>query len=754
MTLMTAAGQGKADLVSAQLACGIDPRELELGGISALEGPQEALGFVFTQGPGPLDVRRRQARTALVTAAESGQAELVRWLLERGADPRSRERDGMRALDGAAHRGDQAVVEVLLAHDPELLDLPGLGERTALLAAVAGQHVPLVRFLLALGTDPCRWAADGTRALDQAARDGQRELAELLLARDARLLDLPGYGERTPLIAAAGGGHAELVHILVERGADPRRQAADGTRALDCAARNGYQAVVEGLLAHDPALLDLPGRGEQTALLAAAGGGHAGLARWLLERGADSRWRASDGTHALELASRNGHLPVSEVLLAYDPLLRDLPGRGERTALCVAAAGGHLGLMQRLLAARASPRRRAATVAHPLDTAAEAGHVSVVEQLLAHDPELLELPGSRERSALIAAAGGGHMELVQLLLARGADPRRRQSDGARALDRAAAAGDRAVVEHLLAHDHWLLDLPGKGERTALGAAAAGGHAALVGLLLTRGADPCRRSPDGGHALEAACSQGRGPVAEALLAHDPRLVDLPGWHERTALCAAADAGHAELVRFLLARGADPRRRDVDGCSALYFAARNGHQAVVTQLLEFDPSLLDLPVVTAAERLIDLPRWLLPSHPGMHTTQGLNVIEVLILTRRSAGALGLLRRHGSRINAAGIGGMTPLMLCAATAQSELTVWLLAHGADATLRDRSRNHALLHALEQHAMDCARVLIEHDPRLAHLAGQGGCTPFMAVAQMLATAGSAALRAGPEQLRALMHRA
>jgi ankyrin repeat protein len=140
--------------------------------------------------------------------------------------------------------------------------------------------------------------------------------------------------------------------------------------------------------------------------------------------------------------------------------------------------------------------------------------------------------------------------------------------------------------------------------------------------------------------------------------------------------------------------------------------------------------------------------------MHSTQGLNVIEVLILTRRSGGALGLLRRHGSRINTAGIGGMTPLMLCAATAQSELTVWLLTHGADATLRDRSRNHALLHALEQHALDCARVLIEHNPRLAHLAGGGGRTPFMAVSQMLATAGTAALRAGPEQLRAQMQKA
>jgi ankyrin repeat protein len=257
-----------------------------------------------------------------------------------------------------------------------------------------------------------------------------------------------------------------------------------------------------------------------------------------------------------------------------------------------------------------------------------------------------------------------------------------------------------------------------------------------------------------HALTAAAAAGHWPVVAALLAHTSQLVDLPGREERTALCEAAAAGHAELVRHLLSSSADPSRRGADGATALFFAARNGHQAVVTELLEFDPSLLDAPVVAAAERLTDLPRWLPLPRSGVHPAAGLTVIEILLLARRSAAALGLLRRHRSRINVAGGGGMTPLMLAAATEQSELLGWLLAHGADASLRDHGRNHALLHALEQRALECARVLLEHDPRLAHLPGQGGRTAAMVVAQMLATAASAALRAGPEQLQTLMSKA
>jgi hypothetical protein len=113
----------------------------------------------------------------------------------------------------------------------------------------------------------------------------------------------------------------------------------------------------------------------------------------------------------------------------------------------------------------------------------------------------------------------------------------------------------------------------------------------------------------------------------------------------------------------------------------------------------------------------------------------VIEILILARRPAAVLGLLRRHRSRINVSGFGGTTPLMLCVATAQSDLAIWLLANGADPMARDHSMHHPLLYALEQHAPECARVLLEHDPRLAHLPGQAGRTPAMVIAQMLESA-------------------
>jgi ankyrin repeat protein len=341
-------------------------------------------------------------------------------------------------------------MELLLAHDPQLLELPGAGERTALIAAAANGHLDLVRWLLSKGANPRRRESDGTRALDWAAQQGHRAVVEELLAHDPELLDLPGFKNRTALIAAAGKGEVELVRALLDRGADPAKRMSNGSRALDWAAQQGHQTLVELLLARDAQLLELPGFRERTALIAAAGNGHAELTRSLLERGADPRRWMDNGEGALHWACEAGHLAVVQVLLAQDRGLVDLPGKAERTALIAAAGRGHDEVVRVLLERGADPHKRESDGTRALDWAAQEGHQAVVELLLARDPGLLDLQGYNDRTALMAASGNGHVDLVRLLLKRGADPRKRVSTGETALHWAAERGHEAVVQLLLA----------------------------------------------------------------------------------------------------------------------------------------------------------------------------------------------------------------------------------------------------------------------------------------------------------------
>jgi ankyrin repeat protein len=146
----------------------------------------------------------------------------------------------------------------------------------------------------------------------------------------------------------------------------------------------------------------------------------------------------------------------------------------------------------------------------------------VVELLLAHDPQLVDLAGTRGRTALISAAANGHEEVVALLLAHGADPHKEDTAEVSAIEWAAHEGHLAVVGKLLAHTPDRLHHPVTGECPALLAAAHGGQAHVVRELLARGADPRRRGEAHGP-LELAAAEGHQEVVEVLLEFDNDLV---------------------------------------------------------------------------------------------------------------------------------------------------------------------------------------------------------------------------------------
>jgi Ankyrin repeats (3 copies) len=92
-------------------------------------------------------------------------------------------------------------------------------------------------------------------------------------------------------------------------------------------------------------------------------------------------------------------------------------------ALQAAAGGGHLEVVERLLAAKADVN--AAPAEHygrtALQAAAEGGHLEVVERLLAAKADVNAAPAiGGGRTALQAAAGGGHLEVVERLRIAGA----------------------------------------------------------------------------------------------------------------------------------------------------------------------------------------------------------------------------------------------------------------------------------------------------------------------------------------------
>jgi ankyrin repeat protein len=164
------------------------------------------------------------------------------------------------------------------------------------------------------------------------------------------------------------------------------------------------------------------------------------------------------------------------------------------------------------------------------------------------------------KTALHEAAEHDEADVVEALINAGADIDARTDWGATPLDWAGVLGSRAAADVLIAH----------GARLTLESASG------LGIDHEITGDPTA-------AFVLACRNGHTTIACRLLEHGADI-NGRGFFNAPALHWAAINGHADTVRFLLERGADPTLKDDEFDSdALGWAREGGHEKV-TALLE--------------------------------------------------------------------------------------------------------------------------------------------------------------------------
>ncbi|XP_011496279.1 PREDICTED: ankyrin repeat and KH domain-containing protein 1-like [Ceratosolen solmsi marchali] len=413
--LMEAASAGHVDIVSLLIAHGADVNAHSTSGntplMYACAGGHEEVVRVLLEAGANVEDHNDNGHTPLMEAASAGHVSVAKILLEHGAGINTHSNEFKEsALTLACYKGHLEMVKFLLEagadreHKTDEM-------HTALMEASMDGHVEVARLLLDSGAQVNMPTDSFESPLTLAACGGHVDLAMLLIERGANIEEVNDEGY-TPLMEAAREGHEEMIALLLSQGANINAQTEETQEtALTLACCGGFLDVTDFLIKAG-ADIEL---GASTPLMEAAQEGHLDLVRYLLETRANVHAQTQTGDTALTYACENGHTDVADLLLQFGAYLEH-ESEGGRTPLMKACRAGHLCTVQFLISKHADVNRQTTNNDHtPLSLACAGGHLSVVELLLAQSADPFHKLKDNS-TMLIEAAKGGHTSVVQLLL--------------------------------------------------------------------------------------------------------------------------------------------------------------------------------------------------------------------------------------------------------------------------------------------------------------------------------------------------
>ena len=372
------------------------------------------------------------------------------------------------------------------------------------------------------------------------------------------------------VVEAVKKGDGEALRRLLQQGADVNAPEPDGTTALHWAAHRAETDTVDRLI-RSGANVTATNRYGVTPLALACQNGTASIVERLLQAGASPNAALPGGETALMTAARTGDVATVKILIAYGADVDARENSRGQTGLMWAAAAGNPAAIRALVAAGADIHAQAHGPAPPIATNSGATTAAASNKASSNKKTAANATGMRDRqdrvdsfTPLLFAVREGHSNAVRALLESGADVNETSAEG---------------IGPLLV-------------------ATANAHWELAALLLDAGADPnaARYGWSALHQLIRTRSLGAGvfplpvptghvtsfDVAKRMIATgaDVNLritqpFDDPYQNKYAVgatpfLLAARGVDH-EMMRLLVANGADPNVRTPLETTALMWAA---------------------------------------------------------------------------------------------------------------------------------------------------------------------------------------
>jgi ankyrin repeat protein len=526
--------------------------------VHAARHRSDALMEVLKQRQTSLEVKNRHGITPLLKAIFNNDLGAVQFLIGHGADIESPDLLGNTPLLVASRVADLDITRFLLERHANLEHLNN-GQMTALMFAAKQGNYPALEIFIsakaAAGPQALQQYVNlqdavGKTALMYAAANGDSRSLKMLINAQAGL-DHRDVLEQNVLVYAASGAREEAIKLLLEA------KAIEGEPALKdfVNSKNGEGA---------------------TALMIAAGKGHPGIVRLLVNTHADPDATDDEGITALSYAAMGNVETVRALLEAKeaegaDTLALYVNHRNHynETALMTAAIKGTPDIVAALIEAHADVDAQDDNHLTALSHAARRGRTDNIETLIQAGADIDE-PDRKKETPLIKAIKGGHDEAARFLILAGAVTHLMDGSNRMALTHAARSGSDTLVRELIAsfEDLEQADLINHKDSDGMSAlmhACANGHAHIVEVLIQT----------------AKTLAESGQLEEGLAIEDSDNM------RKNALMHASASGSAATVNVLTSLGVELNAQDLEGATAIMHAARHSHFAVINALIAANP-----------------------------------------------------------------------------------------------------------------------------------------------------------------------
>ncbi|XP_065842505.1 ankyrin repeat domain-containing protein 50-like isoform X2 [Oscarella lobularis] len=283
------------------------------------------------------NAKGKDGGNSILRAAESGNVDLLYFLIQEGCDVHAKTECGRSVLSLASQKGKIRMVKELIEIGFDTNETDENGETSLHWAARCNRAV-VADFLIRNEADIEARNVHGLTPLHLSARERHSDVAAFLLSKRANIEAQSTEG-MTPVLCTAKSGSVDLLYLLIQKGCNIHAKNKCGRGVLSLASQKGHIDMVKELIeiGFDVNEADRDGR---TSLHWAASYGQTDVEECLLENGANIEARDNRGMTSLLCAIENGHLAVVRLILAKQHNYHD--------ELVLACATGHADVVELL----------------------------------------------------------------------------------------------------------------------------------------------------------------------------------------------------------------------------------------------------------------------------------------------------------------------------------------------------------------------------------------------------------------------